>query len=77
MFQMKTFNRAGILVIFSVVDITQNAQNMLKLYKCSRKFKTYASQRDSSVVQVDEQPPVVVVVVVDDVVQVVNGNSFP
>ena len=50
---------------------------MLKLYKCSRTFKTYASQRDSSVVQVDEQPPVVVVVVVDDVVQVVNGNSFP
>ena len=73
MSQMKTFDRAGILVIFSVVDITI----MLKLYKCSRKFKTYASQRDSSVVHVDEQPPVVVVVVVVDVVQVVNGNSFP
>ena len=43
-----------------------------------KKFKTYASQRDSSAVQVDEQPPVVVVVVVVvDVVQVVNGNSFP
>ena len=44
-----------------------------------KKFKTYASQRDSSAVQVDEQPSVVVVagVVVVDVVQVVNGNSFP
>ena len=49
---------------------------MLKLYKCSGKSNTYASQRDSSAVQVDVQPPVVMPVVVD-VVQVVNGNSFP
>ena len=73
MSRIKTCNKAEILIIFSLIDISFKCS---KYVQTSRKFRTYGSQRDSSAVQFDEQPPVVVPPVVV-VVHVVKRNSCP